>query len=201
MINKAFTTLLMLISITANAQLAKSIWFNSDEGSKVFLKFENELLTYGVSGVEDAFVHFGYAINGDTLFLRSFSNDQLCIGLDKKEATYLIGNLNKGILALTMISDKCDERSALLSGKDWNKAPTMTNEKLSYLVISIVKDEIIVDGIRNPQKLYITDLDGNPLLSVEGENKIALSTLAKGEYILEVWDQNQLTWAKQFDRD
>jgi len=201
MISRLITGLLVLCSIGANAQLAKTLWINSDEGSKVFLKFESELLSYGVSGVEDAFIHFGYSLNGDTLSLRSFSNDQLCNGLEKKEATYILENPSDGILTLIMIYDNCNERVALLSGKEWNKVPTATNEKLSYLVISIVKDEIIVDGIRKPQKLYITDLDGNPILSVEGENKIALSTLAKGEYILEVWDQNQLTWAKQFDRE
>ena len=201
MIIRLITSLLILYSIEANAQIANTLWINSDEESIVFLKFEHELLCYAVDGVENTPLYLKYRIGGDTLFINSLSSGVICLGEDKKYASYLIKNAKKNMLQLAIIKDDCSERSVLLTGKQWSFHTSGVDDELNYLVISIIKDEIIVNGVRNPQKLYITDLDGNPILSVIGGNKIALNTLAKGQYILEVWDEGQLAWAKKFDRE
>jgi hypothetical protein len=195
-----FISLVFLFSVNLNAQLEKSLWINIQNENSSFIKFEYELLSYGTTGVENSSNYLRYYTEEDTLYVNALSSDKNCNYSEQKVGKYLF-TMENNTLSLQRIKDECAIRYDLLNNKKWTFQEINVTEKLNYLVISIVKDKIVVEGIRNPQMLYITDVYGKTLRTVNDENSIELTSLDKGEYILQVWDKNKLQWEKKFDRE
>lgn len=197
---KSFSILalfLLFLTIGSNAQLENTTWLHEVNGEEYFIEFQDDLLILGMIDNSDPLLVLSYEIKADSLFLYSKDSSSYCA--INTDVTYLLNftdyNANMHISSL---EDPCFERNAFLTGASWEPYITEPEGDLNYVVIRIYMDRIEVNGERNPQALYITDLDGNQVLSAHRQDHVDLDILSSGEYTLQVWDQGKVQWVKNF---
>lgn len=193
---------IFVFSFLANnliAQLENSIWLHSFNNQEYFIEFLNDSIKLGLSEDKEAAVFFSYKISEDTLEIYS-SEGTLCN--IKHSAKYLFGySWKKDFMFLKKLEDKCFERSAFISAGNWELKLDDDSEAMNFVVISIFMDKIVVNSNGNPNALYITDLNGAPVISALGSNQINIAELSSGDYILQVWDDQEMRWKKEFYRE
>ena len=188
----------MFFSMTMYAQLEYSTWIHHINKADLYIKFEENTMQLGFVGDDRAINFSTYSLKSDTLTLIDLSSGRLCYASKKEAATYFVRQNDAGdSLYLDVISDECLARGESLSGLGWTIQKPQAGD-LSYVVIRIYDDEIVVNGKHSPEALYITDLNGKPLHSVTRMNHIGIAGLDQGDYILQVWDEGSMQWAKQF---
>ena len=189
----------MFFSMTMFAQLEYSTWIHHIDKADLYIKFEENTMQLGFVGDDRAINFSTYNLVSDTLKLIDLSSGRLCEPSKKEAAIYFVRhNAAKDSLFLDVIDDECLARGESLDGLGWSLQKPQKGD-LNYVIIRIYDDEIVVNGKHRPEALYITDLNGKPLHSVNRMNHIGIAGLDEGDYILQVWDEGSMQWAKKFN--